>query len=626
MNASRPLLVFDGACGFCRSWIERWKLITGDRVEYAASQDVAARHPGIPPERFAAAVQLILPDGEHCEGAEAVFRTLAVSPPHRVWLWMYRRVPGFAPASEALYRWVAAHRPLLTRVTGALWGPHVAPPGMRVTSWLFMRLLGVVFAAAFLSLGSQILGLVGHDGILPAQDYLDAVRSQLGSRAIWFAPTLCWFSTDDSFLRALCTCGTACAALLALGVMPIVTLFGAWACYLSLVVVGQDFLWFQWDGLLLEAGFLALLIAPWRWFSRPDRDPAPSRAGVWILRWLLFRLMFSSAVVKWTSGDPAWRTLTALQFHYQSQPLPPWTAWYAHHLPAAFQKFSAGVMFVIEGLVPLLMFAPRRPRIAAAFAIAFLQILIALTGNYGFFNLLTLALCVLWMDDGAWAWRWKLARGGTPVASRPPDVPRAPARRVVGALAAAIVVVLFAISLVPLAGALSLPTRWLGPLPAMQSGLSTFRIVDPYGLFAVMTTTRDEIVLEGSVDGAVWQEYAFRDKPGQLTRRPTFTTPAMPRLDWQMWFAALSDYRRQPWFLRFCERVLHHSPAVRALMAPGAFQSAPPRYLRAVVYEYRFTTAAERRASGAWWSRELRGLYCPVLTLDQGRLAAVRIP
>jgi lipase maturation factor 1 len=644
MNAPRPLLVYDGTCGFCRRWIERWKLITGERVEYAAYQDVAASHPEIPLARFAAAVQLILPDGTHCEGAEAVFRSLAVVRSHRAWIWMYSRVPGFAPVSEALYRAVAAHRPLLSRVTGWLWGPHVAPPGMRFTSWLFLRLLGLVFVGSFLSLGSQILGLVGHDGILPAHDYLEAVRSQLGPRAVWFAPTLCWFSTSDAFLRALCTCGAVCGALLAIGVAPVATLLGAWVCALSVTVVGQDFLWFQWDGLLLEAGFLALLIAPWRRFSRPDRDPAPSAAGIWILRWLLFRLMFSSAVVKWTSGDPTWRTLTALNFHYQTQPLPPWTAWYAHHLPAAFQKFSAAVMFAIEGAVPFLIFAPRRPRIGAALAITMLQTLIALTGNYGFFNLLSITLCVLLLDDAAWPWRWRPTRGLTPALSEPAPV-RALARaelepnsdaeadattarthRVRDAITAILAFALFAISLVSLARALTLPDRWLGPLPAVESQISTFRIVDPYGLFAVMTTTRNEIVVEGSDDGETWQPYEFRYKPGNLTRRPAFMTPAMPRLDWQMWFAALSSYRREPWFLRFCERLLKGSPSVRNLLAPGAYESKPPRFVRAVVYEYRFTTAAERGATGAWWSREVRGLYCPVLTLDHGYLAAVRIP
>jgi hypothetical protein len=266
-------------------------------------------------------------------------------------------------------------------------------------------------------------------------------------------------------------------------------------------------------------------------------------------------------------------------------------------------------MFTVEGLVPFLILAPRRIRFVAAAVLAGFQAVIALTGNYGFFNLLTVALCILLLDDGVWPGR---ATGvETPSGSRWPAWVLRPA-----------LTLLLVVSLVPLLGTTRLPVR-LGPVADLFRFLSPFRSVNRYGLFAVMTTRRDEIILEGSHDGTTWREYAFRWKPGDLRRRPEFVAPHQPRLDWQMWFAVLSDFRNEPWFLAFCQRLLEGSRPVLALMAENPFPDAPPRYLRATVCEYRFTDAATRRATGAWWTRDLKGLYCPVLTLENGRLAPV---
>jgi hypothetical protein len=495
------------------------------------------------------------------------------------------------------------------RITTWLRGRHVVPPGEARTVALFLRLMGLVFAAAFVSLWVQIVGLVGSDGILPAQEYLAAARSQLGAERIWFVPTLLWFSASDVALHTLCAAGTLFALLAALGLAPAAALGGAWLCYLSLSTVGQEFLRFQWDGLLLEAGFVAILLAPWRWRSRLSGDPPPSRAVLWLARWLLFRLMLSSAVVKLASGDPTWQSLTALDFHYFTQPLPPWTAWYAHQLPAGVQKLSVLMMFASEGLAPFLLFGPRRVRFAGVSAIALLQMLILLTGNYGFFNLLTLVLCVPALDDDV------LSRGsGGTRASAPGSRASRWPRRVVAAG-------LFAMSLVPLSHALKIGSGALGPVVDAYLLASPLQLVNPYGLFAVMTTTRPEIVVEGSTDGHEWQAYEFEYKPGDLTRRPVFTTPHMPRLDWQMWFAALGSWRQDRWFLAFCQRLLEGSPSVTALLARDPFAAAPPRHLRAQVYQYRFTTSAERRRSGDWWARTLEGRYVPTLTLVDGRLS-----
>jgi predicted DCC family thiol-disulfide oxidoreductase YuxK len=616
MNApERPVMVFDGDCGFCRRWIERWRHATGDRVVYVAYQDPGSFpglvSAGIPNEQFAQAVHFIETDGRVTRGAEAVCRALSLGAGRRWPEWFYQRVPLVAPVSEACYRAVARHRPIADRLTAWLWGRHVVPPGETRTAALFLRLMGVTYAIAFVSLWVQIIGLAGAHGVLPVQEFLEAVKSQVGAVRYWYLPTLCWLNASDGALRAICAAGTLCSLLAIIGFVPVAALAGSWLCYLSLVAAGQEFLQFQWDGLLLEAGFIALLMAPWRWRLNAAANPPPPRAALWLSHWLLFRLMISSAAAKLTSGDPTWRSLTALDFHYFTQPLPPWPAWYAHHWPALFQKLSVLVMFAVEGVVPFFLWGPRRVRFAAVAAIAGLQILIIVTGNYGFFNILTLALCVPFLDDGVWTRSTDVARLASPIGARNGHWPR----RVIAMM-------LLLMSLVPFSHAFRIGSDWLGPVQKAYLLASPLHVVNPYGLFAVMTTDRPEIVIEGSRDRREWQAYEFRYKPGDLARRPAFMAPYMPRLDWQMWFAALGDARQNRWFLFLCWRLLQGSPDVTALLAHDPFSDSPPTYLRAQVYMYEFTTSEERRTIGNWWKRTLRGPYVPELMLDEkGQLA-----
>jgi len=327
------------------------------------------------------------------------------------------------------------------------------------------------------------------------------------------------------------------------------------------------------------------------------------------MRWLLFRLIFSSGAVKLLSRDPTWRTLTALRYHYETQPLPTWIGWYLHQLPQWFQSFSVLFVLFCELVTPLFIFTPRRFRkIALAFIIG-LQILIFLTGNYCFFNLLTVALCVLLIEDTAWP-RWIRERP-TPLKS---TTSRMPALNLwIGRL---IAIFLFLLSLIQL----SVTLNEVDHLPAVALNLlqrvEPFRTVNRYGLFAVMTTTRPEIILEGSNDDQNWSSYEFKYKPGDLKRRPAFVEPHQPRLDWQMWFAALESYRTNDWFIPFCRKLLQGSPQVLALMQTNPFPEHPPRYLRARVYQYHFTTRGEKAATGNWWKRELQGDYSPVFTLN----------
>ena len=480
------------------------------------------------------------------------------------------------------------------------------PPTYAVSSRVFLRLLGAAYGFAFWSLGVQILGLVGRRGILPAADLLEAAHRQFGAGALWQCPTLCWLSTSDLFLRTLCLAGAGLAVLVVLDVAPAPLLAALLVLYLSLTTVCQEFLWFQWDSLLLEAGFLGILLAPLR--LRPSRQPEPPDAlARWLLWWLLFRLMCSSGVVKLASGDPAWRTLTALTYHYETQPLPTWIGWWAHQLPSWFQRFSCAVMFAVELIAPWCIICPAPVRRAGCATLITLQLLIAMTGNYAFFNLLTIALCLLLLDDAVWPQAMRPAAPDGP--STVPPGPRRWPRAVILPIGA----VLLALSSVPLRLLARTRLNRRDAVAVLYGALEPLRLVNTYGLFAVMTTTRHEIVLEGSRDGRAWQAYEFRYKPGEVRRAPGFVAPHQPRLDWQMWFAALGPYQENPWFLRLCARLLEGSPDVRALLASNPFPEDPPRYLRAVFYTYHFTDPTTRRASGAWWRRDPDGLYCPVL-------------
>jgi hypothetical protein len=467
----------------------------------------------------------------------------------------------------------------------------------------FLRLLGLVYVAAFASLAVQIRGLVGSRGISPASEFLELVRTAT-PHPFWSSPSIFWINASDGALVAVCWIGAALGALVAAGLLQGPALVLLWALFLSVCTVGQEFLGFQWDALLLETGFLAVFLAPWTVFSWRQRAE-PSVLVTWLLRFLLFRLMFASGVVKLASGDPTWRNLTALQFHYETQPLPTWTSFFAQQLPAWFQSFSTLVMFAVELISPFGIFAPRRFRLASFCALVGLQLGIAETGNYAYFNLLTVALCLLLLDDACFPAGWRPAAA----------VRVAPPWRGYVAWAFAGVWLLLSVSALLRstfhAGLVPAPVRWI------ERTAAPFQTINRYGLFAVMTTTRPEIIVEGSADGVAWRRYEFKYKPGDLKRRPAFVAPYQPRLDWQMWFAALGSWQDNPWFTAFLRRLTEGSPDVLALLEHDPFAGHPPRFVRATVYRYQFTDLATWRATGAWWRAEALGRYSP--TLEQER-------
>src|ERR1051325_3310208 len=486
-------------------------------------------------------------------------------------------------------------------------------PQFTISRWIFLRLLGLIYLIAFVSLWTQIDGLIGSNGIQPAADFLNAVRQQLGAERYWRLPTLCWLAPGDAMLHALCVGGVLLSLLVTVGIAPMISLILLWAFYLSLSTVAGLFLGYQWDTLLLEVGFLAILYAPGGWWPRLAQETPPSRLARWLLWWLLFRLMFMSGAVKLLSNDDAWWGPSALTMHYETQCIPARLGWWAHQLPGWFHTVSCAVMFVIELGAPFLIFCGRICRRIASGLFVGVMLLIALTGNYCFFNLLTIALSLTLLDDD-FLKRILPARFLQRLPNSAPVESASATRLALVASFGSVILIVSATE--PFARLLQLSSV-PRPCIALLNWTAPFRSINSYGLFAVMTKTRPEIIVEGSNDGQTWFPYEFKWKAGDLKRPPGYVAPHQPRLDWQMWFAALQDVRGNQWFVNFLVRLLQGSPPVLGLLEKNPFPTAPPRYVRALLYEYHFTDPFTRAKTGEWWRRELKGEYCPVLSLNR---------
>ena len=472
---------------------------------------------------------------------------------------------------------------------------------------LFVSVLAVSYACAFASIWIQAGGLMGPSGILPAHQLFFAACEQLGREAWYDYPSLCWFLGDGAGLDCLCAAGLLLSVLLFLRIAPAVCLLLMWACYLSLATAGQDFFNFQWDALILESTLVAVCVVPWT-LRRTTVPYNPPKLGRYLIWWLLFRLMFLSGAVKLRSGDPTWRHLTALTFHYQTQPLPTPVAWYAHQLPHVAQVACCAVLLLIELAAPFGLLAPRRIRHGAVLSLIGLQLLIALTGNYAFFNLLTIGLCLAALDDD---W-WRGIHWGVEPVPAEVETPRRRLRlaavRWFAAVSVGITFFEVAADLSP--GAARSPlVRFLIPL------VDPVRSFNVYGLFQVMTVERPELIFEGSDDGREWKEYTLPFKPGDPSVRPKWVAPYQPRLDWQLWFAALGSADANPWVSTVCEKLLRGNAAVLRLFARNPFPDHPPRYVRVVRYRYEFTDSAERARTGNWWRRTPLDFYISPVTL-----------
>jgi hypothetical protein len=516
-----------------------------------------------------------------------------------------------------------------------------------IPRWLFLRWLGFIYFSAFYSLIFQIRGLIGPEGILPASDYLDAVAHSLGHVRFWYAPTLLWFSSGPHMLVGLCWAGMVGSILLVLNIWPRGALAVCFLCFLSFVSAAGDFSGYQSDGMLLEAGFITLFFAPPGFRPGFGTSRPPSRASLFLLQWEWFRIYFESGLVKIVSGDPQWRNMTAMDEYYQNGPLPTWIGWYLQHLPHWFHASTAYATLALELGLVWMLFLPRRWRILCFFLVTSWQIGIILTANYTFLNYLVLALGFLLLDDrlllSLVPQRWKPYLLNQLKADRIDEIrPNDSGEVVPPSLKvhrssshpqlAALKFSLTGLMLGWIFYSTTVQMIWIiwpsFKLPTTPiEALDPFRIANRYGLFAVMTRGRYEIEFQGSEDGQRWEAYPFRYKPQDRSQPPGIYAPYQPRFDWNLWFASLGSWREYPIVLSTEIQLLSNDPDVLALFAGNPFAHAPPTQVRAVLWQYWFTTRAEKRNTGLWWRREFLGLYAPAITRDpDGKIRAVEWP
>jgi hypothetical protein len=527
----------------------------------------------------------------------------------------------FRVVTDASYAWIASHRDFCYRATVLIFGKRIRPKTWHTTGFLFLRSLGLTYLFAFASLRPQLAGLVGAHGLSPVAPLLAAIHANYALRAYSIVPSIVWLNASDEALVLYATLGMFFAVLLTLNLVPRLAALACLVLYLSLCAVGQPFTLFQWDALLVETGFLALF-AGQLWLG-------------WMYRLLAFRLMFESGLVKWLSGDPNWRNLHALRFHFWTQPLPTPAAWYLQHAPARLLDWLTALVFFVELAVPFLLFLPRHFRHWGAGLLIGFQMFIALSGNYAFFNLLTIAILLWAFEDQFFEERIRkvpgigwLSRIGSvrPVSKSDatghldwsgrfarwfsgPALPRTPG---LSTVAAVIFVFIAATGIGQVISMLA--AERFGWLDAVEQEIAQLELVNSYGLFAVMTTDRPEIIFEGSENGVEWREYEFPDKPGDLRRSLPLVAPFQPRLDWQLWFAAMEPMSQNPWAGNLAIRLLEGEPSVLRLLNPPPFPH-PPKYLRALLYRYEFTSREERARTGQVWKRRLSGIFIPQFSL-----------
>lgn len=479
----------------------------------------------------------------------------------------------------------------------------------QLTRWLFLRCLGGIYLIAFASFSVQALGLIGSNGILPVQNIFPIVIERFtGIDQFLRFPTLFWLDASDQTIVLLTIAGMVSAILLMLRVFPVLTMFFCWAFYLSIITAGQNFMSFQWDNLLVEAGFLAIFLAPWQIRPSIISNESPPRLMIWLFRWLVFRLMFASGMVKLLSGDETWHGLTAMTFHYETQPIPNLIAWFMHQLPFEFHQFETAFTLFFEIVIPIFFFAPRRLRHIAGGLTILLQVLIFVTGNYTYFNLLTIVLCISLFDD-------RLLKRIMPSFVKSQLTDFVSLSRLHHMVLIIGVMIVGSLSIVHF-GRQIFQVEFPAQVVETVDRFRPLRLVNTYGLFARMTTERPQIIIEGSRDGEEWKVYGLRYQPQALSDMPIFVAPHQPRLEWQLWFAALGNYENNRWFVSFMRRLLEGSSDVNALIGDNPFPDDPPRFVRARRYDYHFSDWETLNATGEWWQREFRDDYIPTIGLE----------
>lgn len=497
-----------------------------------------------------------------------------------------------------------------------------AAASYRLTRFVVLRLLGFVYFFAFLSAALQIVPLIGADGLLPARSWLARVTAQLGSSGAGFlrVPSLFWIDASDGTLLLTAWVGAGLSLVVLCGYANALVMAALWALYFSFVSVGQDWYGYGWEIQLLETGAVAVFLCPLL-DGRPFPRRPPPFAAILLLRWLAFRIYLGAGLIK-IRGDACWRDLTCLVHHYETQPIPNPVSRFYHFMPLWFHQGGVLYNHLCELVCPWFVFGPRLLRLTAGSLMVVFQCILITSGNLSFLNYLTIVPCLAAFDDAF------LRRLLPPCVTRRADAAAAAhataadaatgpaAGRVHEGIAWAYAALVAILSLGPVGNLLS--SRQI-----MNTSFDRLHLVNTYGAFGSVGEERREIVFEGTGDAAVtaatvWQEYDFWCKPGTPTRRPCLIAPFQPRLDWQIWFAAMSSPERYPWTLHLVAKLLRNDPGTLSLLSNNPFPDRPPRFVRAALYRYRFAPPGE--PDGAWWRRTYLGEWLPPLSDDDARL------
>lgn len=483
----------------------------------------------------------------------------------------------------------------------------------RLTRFLILRLLGLVYAVAFLVAANQLVPLIGHHGLTPADHYLQSIRNHFGSSfgGMIQIPTLFWFGISDAALTAFAWIGLLLSLVVLAGYANAILLAILWAMYLSIVHVGQIWYGYGWETQLLETGFLSIFLCP-LFDPRPFPTRPPPIVVIWLFRWLGFRIMIGAGLIK-LRGDPCWRDLTCMYYHYETQPIPSPISRYLHFAPRWFHQVETAWNHFIELVAPWFSFGPRLARhIAGALMIAF-QLLLIISGNLSFLNYLTIIPFLACIDDTLW--RRILPRTVVRRADGIDLEPELSYTQNATAVVLAAVVAFLSIDVV---------SNLLSQRQMMNTSFNSLELVNTYGAFGVVGRERNEIIFEGTADDVIgadtkWKAYEFKAKPGDPDRAPPFVAPYQPRIDWQIWFAAMASPSDYPWTLHFVSRLLHNDQGTLSLLANNPFPDTPPRFIRARLYRYHFKPPGQ----SGWWSREPIEEWLPALSLDDPQFRRV---
>ncbi|MDP7037526.1 MAG: lipase maturation factor family protein [Myxococcota bacterium] len=511
-----------------------------------------------------------------------------------------------------------ASRPNVFRKTYAWLRGHPEQSTYWFTRIAILRLLGVVYFFGFYSATQQIVALIGEDGLLPVKLYTQNIENRFGTSWFWDMPTLFWWGTSDTFLLSVCWIGVALSIALIAGVANAPIMAALWALYLSLNQIGQLFYGYGWEIQLLETGFLAIWLVPTWKIGLLRKDAPPPIALIWLYRWLIFRIMLGAGLIK-LRGDPCWLDLTCLQYHYETQPIPNPLSWALHQMPVWFHTLGILSNHAAELVVPWLVFGPRRLRHLAGIVLVGFQITLIVSGNLSFLNWLTLIPCLACFDDSWFKVLFRRRHRATYQTHIETAAPRSawflPSR--FHTVCVILLVVLIAyLSIDPIRNLVS-------PGQAMNRSFGRLHLVNTYGAFGSIGKTRHEIILQGTHDNpkdpnARWLEYEFKCKPGSLDRRPCILGPYHHRLDWQIWFAAMSNINRQPWLVHFIYKMLEGDKDALDLLAHDPFADNPAKFIRAELYEYRFSSNTDEPE--LWWQRQRVREYMHPVSLDSPEL------